>query len=160
NGWQTGKTWGYEVALPAGKFPGGSLTLGKWQELGVVRANGKPFPRSSDKAELKVPDGREGPAFLMLRNFFVLKRYNNSDLYAMSVGLLADQIAGYGPLVSDWNRPFTKLTASEAEELQRKLSVLGYYDGAIDGRIGSGSRDAIMAFQARMGLTQDGHPSK
>jgi membrane-bound lytic murein transglycosylase B len=160
NGWQTGKTWGYEVVLPAGKFPSGSMPLGKWQAMGVVRANGKPFPRPSDNAELKLPDGREGPVFLMTRNFFVLKRYNNADLYALSVSLLADEIAGYGGLVRDWNRPYTRLSSSETEELQRKLSALGYYDGKIDGRIGDGSRAAIKAFQARAGLTQDGHPSK
>lgn len=160
NGWQTGKTWGYEVVLPAGKFPADSIALSRWQSLGVTRASGKPFPRPSDNAELKVPDGREGPAFLMARNFFVLKRYNNSDLYALSVGLLADQIAGHGGLVRDWNRPFTRLSSTETEELQRKLSALGYYEGAIDGRIGDGSRAAIKAFQARAGLTQDGHPSK
>lgn len=161
NGWQTGKTWGYEVVLPAGrKFPGGSMTLDRWAAIGVVRANGKPFPRGSDRAELKVPDGREGPAFLMTKNFFVLKRYNNADTYALAVGLLADQIAGYGGLVRDWNRPFTRLTSDESEELQRRLSALGYYEGKIDGKIGEGSRSAIRAFQAQAGLTQDGHPSK
>jgi len=160
NGWQTGRTWGYEVSLPAGKFPSGSLTLGQWQGMGVVRANGKPFPRPSDNAELKVPDGRESPAFLMTRNFFVIKRYNNSDLYALSVGLLADQIAGHGGLVRDWNRPYTRLSSTETEELQRKLYALGYYTGEIDGAIGSGSKEAIRQFQARMGLTEDGHPSK
>lgn len=161
NGWQSGRTWGYEVVLPEGrKFPGGSLTLDQWAALGVVRANGKPFPRGSDKAELKVPDGRAGPAFLMTRNFFVLKRYNNADTYALAVGLLADQIAGYGGLVRDWNRPFTRLSSDETEELQRRLSTLGYYDGVIDGKIGEGSRTAIRAFQAQAGLTQDGHPSK
>jgi len=161
NGWQAGKTWGYEVVLPEGrKFPGGSLTLGKWAEMGVVRANGKPFPRGGDKGELKVMDGREGPAFVMTRNFFVLKRYNNSDRYAAAVGLLADQIAGYGGLVRDWNRPFTRLTSTETEELQKRLNALGYYEGNVDGKIGPGSRAAIRAFQAQSGLTQDGHPSK
>ena len=161
NGWQSGETWGYEVVLPGGrKFPGGSMSLSKWASIGVVRANGKPFPRPSDKAELKVPDGREGPAFLMTKNFFVIKRYNNADKYAMAVGLLADQIAGYGGLVRDWNRPFTRLTFDETQELQKRLSVMGYYDGKIDGKIGEGSRGAIKAFQSRMGLTPDGHPSK
>jgi membrane-bound lytic murein transglycosylase B len=161
NGWQTGKTWGYEVVLPAGrKFPGGSMTLDQWAAIGVVRANGKPFPRGSDKAELKVPDGRSGPAFLMTKNFFVLKRYNNADTYALAVGLLADQIAGYGGLVRDWDRPYTRLTSDESEELQRRLFALGYYEGKIDGKIGEGSRTAIRAFQAQAGLTQDGHPSK
>lgn len=160
NGWQPGKTWGYEVSLPAGrKFPNGSMSLSKWQSLGVVRANGKPFRRGSDNAELKVPDGRSGPAFLMTKNFFVIKRYNNADKYALAVGLLADEIAGHGGLVQDWNRPFTKLSFEEKQELQKRLSSHGYYDGKFDGKIGEGSRSAIKAFQAQAGLTQDGHPS-
>ena len=57
-----------------------------------------------------MPDGRSGPAFLMTKNFSVIKRYNNADKYALAVGLLADEIAGYGGLVRDWNRPFTKLS--------------------------------------------------
>ena len=161
NGWQTGRTWGYEVALPAGrKFPAGSETLATWQSLGVTRTSGRAFPRGGgDKAELKVLDGREGPAFLMTRNFFVLKRYNNADRYALAVGLLADEIAGRGGLANDWNRPFTRLSFAETVELQERLSVHGYYDGKFDGKIGSGSRNAIMAFQNQAGLTPDGHPS-
>ncbi|CAG0965540.1 MAG: lytic murein transglycosylase [Rhizobiaceae bacterium] len=159
NGWQTGKTWGYEVALPSGKLPGGSLTLSKWESLGVRRASGKAFKNGADKAELKVPDGRAGPAFLATKNFFVLKAYNNADKYALAVGLLADEIAGYGGLVRDWNRPFTKLSFAEKQELQKRLSAHGYYDGKFDGKIGDGSRKAIKAFQAQAGLTQDGHPS-
>ena len=160
NGWQTGKTWGYEVALPGGrKFPGGKMSLDKWEAIGVTRANGKAFPRGGDSAELKVPDGREGPAFLATKNFFVLKAYNNADKYALAVGILADEIAGYGGLVRDWNRPFTKLSFDEKQELQKRLSAYGYYDGKFDGKIGTGSRAAIKAFQTKAGLTPDGHPS-
>lgn len=161
NGWQSGRTWGYEVTLPEGrKFPGGKMAISKWQEIGVTRANGKPFARGGDAAELKVLDGRAGPAFLMTKNFFVLKAYNNADRYALAVGLLADEIAGYGGLVNDWNRPFTKLSFDEKVELQKRLSVHGYYDGKLDGKIGEGSRSAIMAFQSRAGMQADGHPSK
>ncbi|WP_309084804.1 lytic murein transglycosylase [Chelativorans sp.] len=161
NGWQSGETWGYEVMLPEGrKFPGGSMSLSRWASIGVVRANGKAFPSPGRNAELKVPDGRAGPAFLMTRNFFVIKRYNNSDKYALAVGLLADQIAGYGGLVRDWNRPFQRLSFQETQELQQRLGALGYYEGEIDGKVGQGSREAIRAFQSRMGLAQDGHPSK
>lgn len=161
NGWQPGRTWGYEVVLPpTGKFPAGSLTIAEWRRLGLVRANGRPFPRNSEKATLKVLDGRNGPAFLMTKNFFVIKRYNNADKYALGVGLLADRISGYQGLVQDWNRPFTPITMKEREELQTHLRALGYYDGKIDGKIGSGSRKAIEAFQKRNGLEADGHPSK
>lgn len=161
NGWQTGKTWGYEVVLPGkGKFPNGSMALSKWEALGIARASGKPFRNGGDKAELKTPDGRSGPAFLMLKNFSVIKRYNNSDKYAIAVGVLADAIAGSRGLVRDWNRPFTKLTFAEKQELQQRLSEHGYYDGKFDGKIGEGSRVAIKAFQAKAGLSEDGHPSK
>lgn len=161
NGWRTGQTWGYEVVLPPGrKFPAGTMSLADWASIGVVRANGRDFPRPSDSAELKVPEGRDGPAFLVTKNFFVLKRYNNADKYALAVGLLADRVAGHGGLTRDWNRPFERLSFSETQELQKRLSAHGYYDGAIDGRIGAMSRDAIKAFQAQSGLAQDGHPSK
>jgi membrane-bound lytic murein transglycosylase B len=161
NGWQSGKTWGYEVTLPEGKkFPSGSMSLSKWQAIGVTRANGKPFKNGGDSAELKLPDGRGGPAFLMTKNFRVIKAYNNADKYALAVGLLADQIAGYPGLVNDWSRPFTKLSFDEKQELQKRLTTLGYYDGKVDGRIGEASKQAIRAFQAQAGLTQDGHPSK
>ncbi|GLQ77122.1 lytic transglycosylase [Mesorhizobium huakuii] len=159
NGWQAGKTWGYEVAIPAGKLPGGSKTLAQWQALGVVRASGKPFKNLTDKATLKVPDGRGGPAFLMIRNFSVIKAYNNADKYALAVGLLADEIAGGSGLVQDWKRPFTKLTFEERQELQKRLSQHGLYDGKFDGKIGDGTKTAIMTYQAKVGLTQDGYPS-
>lgn len=160
NGWQPDRTWGYEVQLPAGrKFPSGSLSAAEWQKLGVVRANGRPFPDANEKVTLKVLDGRQGPAFLMGKNFFVIKRYNNADKYALAVGLLADRIGGYQGLRQDWNRPFTPITMNEREELQTHLKALGYYDGKIDGKIGSTSRKAIEAFQQRNGLQPDGHPS-
>ncbi|KFJ57988.1 lytic murein transglycosylase [Brucella neotomae] len=161
NGWQPGRTWGYEVMLPAGrKFPSGSLTIAEWQQIGLVRANGRAFPDPHEKATLKVPDGHQGPAFLMTKNFFVLKRYNNADKYALAVGLLADRIGGYQGLRQDWNRPFTPISMNERLELQTHLKALGYYDGNIDGKIGATSRAAIEAFQQRNGLEPDGHPSK
>jgi len=159
NGWQSGHSWGYEVRLPAGKFPGGAQSLSAWSSAGVKRANGKGFPRGGDKAVLKVPDGRAGPAFLVTRNFQVIKAYNNADKYALAVGLLADAIAG-GGLVQDWNRPFTKLSFEERVELQERLTQYGYYDGKPDGKIGDGSKQAIKRFQESVGLTADGYPSK
>ncbi|SEA23183.1 lytic murein transglycosylase [Microbulbifer marinus] len=160
NGWRQGETWGYEVTIPERKLPAGKLTIGEWEKLGVKRANGEPFPRKNDKAELKLPDGRDGPAFLMLKNFFVIKRYNNSDRYATAVGLLADQIGGAPGLVKDWNRPFTPLDSTQVEELQKLLQEKGFYKGEIDGKAGSGTRKAIRAFEKSAGVEVQGYPSK
>lgn len=160
NGWQAGRTWGYEVRIPAGKLPSGSLSIAKWQALGVTRANGKPFSNPSESATLRLPDGRTGPAFLMLKNFSVIKRYNNADKYALAVGVLADRIGGGGDFSKDFNRPFTPLSIAEKEELQSELSRNGFYDGKVDGNIGSGTKSSILAYQAANGLTQDGYASK
>jgi membrane-bound lytic murein transglycosylase B len=160
NGWRSGHAWGYEVRLPEGrKFPGGTMSLREWERIGVVRMDGQAYPRPDDRAELKVLQGRDGPAFLVLHNFNMLKRYNNADRYAMAVGILAERIAGRPGHARDWTRPFTRLSFNETQELQQRLTAHGYYDWAIDGRIGTMSRDAIKAFQARAGLEQDGHPS-
>lgn len=163
NGWQSGKTWGYEVKLPRGfnvkRYANKQMTLGAWQKKGVRRAKGSLFPRHSDKAVLELPAGVKGPAFLMLKNFYVLKRYNNADKYALAVGHLADRIQGGDAFVHPWPRGYTPLTESQSKVLQNHLSRLGYYDGEIDGNIGSGSKAAIRAIQKNLGMRQTGNAS-
>ena len=161
NGWQTGRTWGYEVLLPQGaKFPTGAASIDNWAGIGVERASGKPFRNGGDGATLKLPDGRSGPAFLVMKNFRVIKAYNNADKYALAVGVLADRISGSHELVRDWNRPFTAINIAEKEELQGLLLKAGFYDGKVDGNVGNGTKTAILAYQQAKGLTQDGYASK
>tara|TARA_Y100000815_G_scaffold95050_1_gene83936 strand:- start:739 stop:1962 length:1224 start_codon:yes stop_codon:yes gene_type:complete len=162
NGWRTGETWGYEAVTPRGghKYDGATKTLGQWAQLGFTRPGGRALPNPGMRAELKMPAGPNGPAFLMTRNFFMIKRYNNSDLYALAVGVLADEIAGWGGVDQRWPRPEGTLDIKEKFELQTRLKQLGYYEGEIDGNFGSGSRAAIEAFQSRLGLTKDGNPSQ
>ncbi|MEP1209584.1 MAG: lytic murein transglycosylase [Rhizobiaceae bacterium] len=161
NGWRTGKTWGYEVRVPkrlrnqAGK----TRRLAAWRKLGIRRVAGRKFPGSNDRAVLKFPAGKSGPAFLMLRNFYILKRYNNSDKYALAVGHLADRIGGAGDLIHQIPRPFPKLPLAQRKELQRLLAKMGLYDKDIDGNIGSGTRAAIRRAQIKMGLNPTGFES-
>jgi membrane-bound lytic murein transglycosylase B len=161
NGWQAGKTWGYETVVPSGgsKYSGQTKTLAQWAKLGFTRPNGSGFKNGADRAELKLP-ANGGPGFLMTKNFFVLKRYNASDSYAMGVGMLADQLAGYSGVKQRWPRPDGALDITEKFELQTRLKELGYYDGEVDGNFGSGSKAAIQAFQSRVGLAADGEPSQ
>ncbi|WP_375689888.1 lytic transglycosylase domain-containing protein, partial [Bartonella sp. AP57NXGY] len=100
NGWQPNLIWGVEVKVPQGKtLPEGWYSFEQWKKLGVKHANGHPLPTSAEQAILKYPDGAKGPIFLVTKNFFVLKHYNNADRYAFAVGLLADRIAGHPRLV-------------------------------------------------------------
>ncbi len=162
NGWQAGKTWGYEVVIPAsaGKLNGRTKTLAEWEKLGFVRPNNKAFKNGKDRATLKMPGGVNGPGFLMTKNFFVIKKYNAADSYAIAVGLLADEIAGYSGLQQSWPRPEGTLDVKQKFELQAKMKEMGYYDGEIDGNFGSGSKAAITAIQAQLGMEQDGQPSE
>ncbi len=163
NGWQTGKTWGYEVIPPSTgeeQLEGQTKTLAEWHKLGFKRPGGKAFPRPGDRAVLKIPAGKEGPAFLMLRNFFVLKSYNSSDAYALAVGLLADRLAGWSGLVQSWPRPAGSLSIEDKIELQKQLQQHGFYSGEIDGQLGEGTKAAIRHFQTQVGLAADGMPSR
>ncbi|WP_188411321.1 lytic murein transglycosylase [Agaricicola taiwanensis] len=164
-GWRTGETWGYEVTVPRGfdlrqAKKMGKATLAQWSRHGIRRANGQGFPRPSDKAWLHLPAGANGPAFLMLPNFDVIKRYNNSNNYALAVGHLADRIRGGDDFVHPFPVEQKALSEGQRTELQTLLASRGYPVGEIDGVIGMQTREAIHAYQASAGLPSDGHPSE
>ncbi len=162
NGWEGGRTWGYEVTVPASaaKYAGATKTIAQWEALGLKRPSGKGFRFDRDRAVLKMPAGGNGPGFLMIKNFFVIKRYNASDSYALAVGLLADELAGYGGMEQSWPRPAGALDIREKFKVQERLKGLGYYKGDVDGNFGSGTKAAIEAFQKKNGLPVDGEASK
>lgn len=163
NGWVSGQTWGYEVVVPNSvkKLEDrDGYKIRDFARMGVKRPNGRPFGNLGSNAVLKFPGGTNGPGFLMMRNFYVIKRYNNADKYALAVGHLADRIGGFGPIVQNWPRGYIPMTDEERYEAQRHLARLGLYDGEIDGNIGSGSRAAIKAFEQRVGMEPTGFPSQ
>lgn len=163
HGWRAGETWGYEVALPGGfdyahVWAGTRASLADWQAAGITRASGRPFPRPGDVARLYTPMGGRGPVFAALANFDVIKRYNNSDSYALAVGHLADRILGAGGFAAPWPND-TALDADERRRVQERLLARGYQIGTADGVIGPKTRAAVMQFQAAAGLLPDGHVS-
>lgn len=163
-GWRPGETWGYEVKLPSNfdfararqmeKAP-----LSQWQQMGITRVSGRAFPRANDVGRLYMPAGASGPAFLLLPNFDVIKRYNNSDSYALAVGHLADRIIGGGSFATAWPAGDYALNKAQRGEVQSLLSRAGYDVGTPDGVVGPKTRAAVMAYQARAGLPADGHVS-
>lgn len=163
HGWRAGETWGYEVVLPPGfnvqkARSMGAATLAQWQSMGLRRANGQNFPRPTDSARLFLPAGASGPAILTLPNFRVIKRYNNSDNYALAVGYLADRIRGGDPFVTPW--PLDQLMSEkDRREMQTLLNALGFNVGTPDGKIGPMTRQAIAAFQKATDTAVDGQPT-
>lgn len=96
--WQYDQTWGRPVKLPK-KFDYAlvgldtRLPLSRWQSLGVRRSNGQALPTRNLQASLIVPDGPDGPAYLVYDNFRALLRWNRSNSFAVAVGTLADSYA-------------------------------------------------------------------
>ncbi|MCY3981459.1 MAG: lytic murein transglycosylase [Alphaproteobacteria bacterium] len=66
--------------------------LGDWQAAGLRRLSGTALPAVDIDARLLMPDGAGGKAFLIYRNYESLLRYNCSNLYALTVGLLSDAL--------------------------------------------------------------------
>lgn len=164
SGWRYQQTWGYEVVLPRG-FDHSladnrkKRSLAEWSRLGVKRANGADWPRPSDQAYMLYPGGANGPSFLMLPNFDVIKRYNNADAYALAVGHLSDRIIGGGGFEQSWPRNERPLSRKEVEEMQSLLTRRGYPTGGIDGKVGPKTREAIRGYQRKTGKVPDGFPS-
>ncbi|UWQ61287.1 lytic murein transglycosylase [Leisingera caerulea] len=129
NGWTRGLKWGGEAGAPG--TPSGRIIQ----------------PQAG------------GPKFAVTSNFTAIKRYNNSDAYAIGVGHLADRIAGGGPLRAGFPPDKYGLTKDDRILLQKRLTAKGFDTGGADGVLGPKSRAAISGYQSSRGLPVTGDPS-
>ena len=164
-GWQRGTRWAYEVRAPQGVdctigVPEVTRPLGQWLKQGFVPAYGrKPAAGELDEpASLLLPEGTYGPAFLTLKNYYVIKEYNFSDLYVLFVGHLSDRISDARPFETPWSKN-TQLRTAEVETMQRTLAKLGLYKDKIDGKAGMLTRSALGAYQKANRLKVDCWPT-
>ena len=110
-GWRAGIPWGIPVSVPAvldrnsirntvatTECPrvyarhSRPLTMAQWRALGV-RPYGQSLP-DGETAFLLEPDGQGQTAYLLTGNYKAILKYNCSNFYALSVGLLANAIVG------------------------------------------------------------------
>ncbi|MFU8817257.1 MAG: lytic murein transglycosylase [Pseudomonadales bacterium] len=162
SGWQPGLRWGREVSLPkdfdytlAGRDQRRSLS--EWIALGIRDAYDRPLPHLEVSAALLVPSGHAGPAFLTYDNFDVIMRWNPSEFYALTVGRLADEIAGASPLRRPPPEDALRLSRDEVRQLQVDLAALGFDTGEPDGVFGPATRRALSQFQRSQDLIADGY---
>jgi hypothetical protein len=162
-GWTPGQDWAREVILPSGfdysVAEGQKSPPSWWEGLGVKRADGRAWNAADQApAQLLLPSGAGGPAFLALPNHFAIRKYNNSTSYALGVGLLADAFAGKPGLVRPW--PYEPaLSLSDRMLAQKALARLGFDPGPADGIIGANTRAQLRLWQKSRGLTADGYLS-
>jgi lytic murein transglycosylase len=148
--YKRGVEWGCEVRLPS-SGASGRRTFAAWKQAGVVRADGEAFAHPDEPARLwrPVPGG---PVFLLTRNFFAVKSYNPSNNYTLAIIHLADRIRGAGPFVRQFPGGERAPTLAEIQEIQRRLTALGFNTGGADGRVGNETMLAVRAFQRKAGL--------
>lgn len=154
--YRRGEPWGFEVILPAGMTRHAAermrvRTLASWQAAGVKRADGEPFRTGGMQARISIPVAG-GPVFLLARNFHAVKSYDPSFNYALAVCHLGDRIRGAGEFAQPFPGGERTPTLAEIQEIQRRLTALGFDTDGTDGRVGRDTMVAVRAFQTRAGL--------
>src|SRR5437763_5159056 len=164
-GWQRGTRWAYEVRAPSSVdctigVPENTLPVGEWLKRGYVPAHGRrpSAAELGEPASLLLPEGTYGPAFLTLKNYYVIKEYNFSDLYVLFVGHLSERIGDSRPFETPWGKN-TQLRTAQVETMQRTLTKLGLYKDKIDGKAGMLTRAALGAYQKANRLKVDCWPT-
>jgi len=166
-GWQPKERWGREVKLPE-NFAFDKVAfdqyypLSYFQQMGVKRTNNLPLPDYDVQAELYLPSGHQGPAFILYPNFNVIMTWNLSKSYALSVGILANKLIGAKGVEFDAkeHNKVKSYSVTEMKNLQNQLNLLGFETGEPDGIWGPKSRHAIREFQLQHHLIADGYPNK
>ena len=110
SGWRRGQEWGFAVNVPSrlnraaikSKIESPRCkrvfarhsqwkSIDEWKTLGLTPQRGY-WPSGDMMATLLEPDGQGKTAYLLGSNYRVILDYNCSNFYALSVGLLADEI--------------------------------------------------------------------
>ena len=156
-GWIAGQPWGFAVKLPS-SLPKMAFTQTwqDWASNGVRARSGKPFPKKGE-ATLFFPAGHEGPAFLISPNYEVIRDYNSSDAYSLSVGLLSNRLRGQKNTPMQWPKDKT-LNKEQRMRVQSLLLKKGFDVPNRTGRIIKGVRSAIRDYQVTIGAVADGYP--
>jgi membrane-bound lytic murein transglycosylase B len=147
-GYRRGAAWGCEVKV-TGRTARGWKTYAQWYAVGVRRADDKGFARPADRAKLWVPVPG-GPAFLIGQNFRAVYSYNPSTSYTLALCHLGDLIRGDPPFHRQFPGGERIPTLDEVKEIQHWLSEQGYKLDGVDGRTGSDTVNAVLAFQKKV----------
>jgi membrane-bound lytic murein transglycosylase B len=156
--YRRGEHWGYEVRMKRPITGTASRSYANWQALGVARADGEPFPQPSATARAWLPVAG-GPGFLIGADFFAARSYNPALSYALALCYLGDRCVGRPPFVQQFPDSEPPPTLAEVQELQHRLTALGFDTGGADGRIGNATSLAVLNYQRKFGIEPaDGYP--
>ena len=161
SGWQTAPALGFRGRGAAGfrlppqprhvrRLDARGTTPRRWRRLAWHAATPFCFFRAAPA----------GPAFLVTDNFIVLKRFNNSDAYALAVGELSDRLRG-DPRSGQPGRPtISSPRASSASRSSAGSPISATRSQDFEGHFDFDLRDAVREQQERFGMVADGYPGR
>jgi membrane-bound lytic murein transglycosylase B len=155
-GWNKEEIWGRRVEIPT-NFAFGEVTFDKtyplsyFKTLGITKTFKRPLPDYETQAQLVLPAGHTGPAFL---------KWNFSQNYALAVGMLADELINIKHGLDDIGEEHNFFTNDDLKLLQQKLKDKGFDIGQPDGIWGPMTRNALQQYQLQNKLVADGFPNR
>lgn len=165
-GWQAQKPIAIEVVLPndfAWQDTGLAQrrSVSAWMQAGVTLATPDSLPQAfladSDNAAVVLPQGWQGPAFMVFDNFNIIMKWNRSTLYALSVAQLANRLAGGAALQGGQMAEQEAVSIDAIKRLQQQLTSLGFDTDGQDGLPGPKTQAAIRAYQLAHDLPADAY---
>ena len=163
-GWRADEPVALEVRLPQGfdwrkARVAHRLPAAAWTALGVLAADGAALPAVAGKAAIVLPQGWQGPAFMVFDNFDVVMQWNRSLSYALTVAQLARQLAGGGALATQAGEAGA-LSTVQLQAMQQALNEMGFDAGTADGLPGPRTQSAVRRYQVMHQLPADGYPAR
>ena len=160
-GWRAGEPWLQEVTVPQDldwSLTGTDKTLSvaEWQAMGI-RARAGELASGDLAAQIILPQGRKGPAFIAYPNFNVYFEWNQSFVYVLTAAYFATRLEGAQVYAAGTPEP--GLSGEQMKQLQEKLAQRGYDVGKIDGILGANTRSAVQDMQQKLGLPADAWPT-
>ena len=131
----------------------------EWAAPGVHRADGGQLPTQGDGHPV-LPERRRGarPSWSPIISSSI-KRYNNSDVYALAVGQLADRMRGRGPIRAEWPAEDRQLRRDERIALQKKARGAGLSGAEFHRPLRFRPARCVRDVQVKAGQAPDGHPT-
>lgn len=117
------------------------------------------FPNVSGMASILLPQGWQGPAFMVFDNFDIIMHWNRSVNYALSVAQLAKLLNLEPSILGGGFAESGALTYQQMLELQNRLNDLGFDAGVADGLPGLQTQAAVRSYQLQQQLPADGYAS-
>ena len=96
NGWKGNFIWGRSVSTKKVKnilnYNMKNKKINDWSKIGIKKIDGANLPLVNINAKLLIVDKMRKNSFLVYNNFETLLKWNRSNYFALSVGLLSDKI--------------------------------------------------------------------